>query len=76
MFVGAQSGGLLPAGDGNTVKVDVRQTTGSGPRKNVYANADLVTGNRLVFVGSPAAFTRSNRKIIPAPPDGFFEYGG
>jgi hypothetical protein len=74
--MGALSFVAEEAGDGSIVHVLVQETTGSGPRKNVYANADLGTGNRLVFVGSPAAFTRSNRKIIPAPPDGFFEYGG
>jgi hypothetical protein len=73
MFVGAQSGGLLPAGDGNTVKVDVRQTTGSGPRENLYANSmGGGTGNRLDFVGTLADFNNSNHNIDPAPTAEFF----
>jgi hypothetical protein len=75
-FMGALSFVASEAGDGNIVHVLVQKTTGSGRRENVYANGDLGTRNRLVIVGSPAAFTRSNRNIIPAPPDGFFEYGG
>jgi hypothetical protein len=73
MFVGAQSGGLFPAGDGNTVKVDVRDTTGSGPRKNLYDDgAAFGAGNQLDFVGTLADFNDSNQNINPAPPAEFF----
>jgi hypothetical protein len=34
------------------------------------------TDNKLVFVGSPAAFTHSNYKIDPEPAAQFFEYNG
>jgi hypothetical protein len=68
---------VSPAGNVNTVHVLVQPTTGSGPRANVYADgAGLGTGNRLVFVGSLAAFTDSNHHIDPAPLAAFFEYGG
>lgn len=83
VLMGAQSQALgpappmFPAGDKNIVHILVQKTTGSCPRANRYANsAGLGNGNRLVFVGSPAAFDDSNRKIDLAPPDGFFEYRG
>jgi hypothetical protein len=43
-------------------------------RANRYANGG--TDNKLVFVGSPAAFTHSNYKIDPEPGAQFFEYSG
>jgi hypothetical protein len=62
------------AGNANMVHVLVQKTTGSGRRDNRYASGG--TDNKLVFVGSPRAFTGSNPTIIPAPPDEFFEYVG
>jgi hypothetical protein len=78
--------GLDPAdaefapGDGNVVRVLVRNTSGSGDRQNSYQvvsgpvlpeNAGV--GNRLEFVGSATAFARSNRNISPEPAPEFFE---
>ena len=68
-FTGAL--GPSPAGSANIVYVLVQKTTGSGPRRNVYANG--ATGNRLVFVGTLDAFTRSNPEIDPAPSAEFFK---
>ena len=57
MFVGAQSGGLFPAGNRNTVQVDVQETTGSGLRENLYADSmGFGNGNQI----------GSNRNINPA----------
>ena len=63
--------GPSPAGNANIVHVLVQKTTGSGGRDNRYANG--ATGNRLVFVGTREAFTRSNPKIDPAPSAEFFK---
>lgn len=74
------------AGDGNTVRVELRGVTGSGTRSNKYANAATFaggalsaelqgTGNRLEVVGDPRAFTRNNRGIDPAPGAAFFTRG-
>jgi hypothetical protein len=62
------------AGNANIVHVLVQKTTGSGPRDNRYASGG--DDNKLVFVGSPRAFTDSNPTINLAPADGFFEYVG
>ena len=73
---------VLAAGDGNTVRAELRGVTGSGRRSNVYANlaagfgplpAHLQgTGNRLEIVGNPQTFARTNRGIVPAPGPEFF----
>jgi hypothetical protein len=67
------------AGDRNVVRVSLRDSTGSGPRDNVYANVlgptppgNLGAGNRLAFAGTPAAFAASNHDIDPAPDASFF----
>jgi hypothetical protein len=76
----------LPAGEGNTVRVEFRGVTGSGTRGNKFANAATFaggalsaalqgTGNRLEVVGDPLAFTRNNRGIDPAPGATFFTRG-
>jgi len=65
--------GVAP-GDGNVVRLNMRQAQGSGPRDNFYANSpDGGEGNRLVVVGSPNAFDHTNQGIDPRPPDDFFE---
>ncbi|MDQ3082342.1 MAG: serine/threonine protein kinase, partial [Gemmatimonadota bacterium] len=72
----------LAAGDGNTVRVELRNVTGSGTRSNQYASAATSfgplpvrlqgIGNRLEIVGSPETFARTNRGINPAPGAKFF----
>ena len=66
-------------GDRNVVRVSLRDSTGSGPRDNVYENVlgptlprNFGTGNRLEFAGTPAAFAASNHDIDPAPDARFF----
>ena len=41
VLVGARSLGLFSAGDRNVGRVDVQETTGTGPRANVYADSVL-----------------------------------
>ncbi|HEY7113744.1 MAG TPA: hypothetical protein VIA45_12505 [Thermoanaerobaculia bacterium] len=67
----------IPAGDGNTARVLVRDARGSGPRSNIYAdgstpNGDPGVGNRLEIVGSEKAFARTNDGFEPPPPAEFF----
>jgi hypothetical protein len=72
----------LAPGDGNTLRAVIRGVTGSGQRSNLYADAGGAsaplptsmqgTGNRLVIMGSPEAFARTNRRIDPAPAPEFF----
>jgi hypothetical protein len=65
--------GVSP-GDGNTVYLLVRQSTGSGPRANVYSDSsmDLGVNNRLEIVGGQNAFVRTNDGFDPIPPAEFF----
>jgi hypothetical protein len=65
--------GVSP-GDGNALRLNMRQATGSGPRDNSYANSSegLGEGNRLEVAGSPHAFEQTNQGIDPRPPDEFF----
>jgi hypothetical protein len=75
----------LAAGDGNTVRVELRGVTGSGRRSNRYADAAAFSGplpaqlqgsgNRLEIVGDPQTFARTNRGIDPAPAAKFFTSG-
>jgi serine/threonine protein kinase len=72
----------LPAGNDNSVRVELRGVTGSGRRSNHYANtaggslplaAHLQgAGNRLEIVGDPQSFARTNRRIDPPPAAHFF----
>jgi hypothetical protein len=72
----------LNAGDRNTVRVEFRGVTGSGPRMNQYAHVTGTSGplpvhlrgdgNRLEFVGDTATFARVNRDVDPSPGAGFF----
>ena len=79
VFFGAQSlvNSVAP-GDGNGLRVLVRGARGSGARSNQYAHSwpplldNLDQGNWLEIVGSPAAFTRTNAGVDPAPANEFF----
>ncbi|MBA3338497.1 MAG: serine/threonine protein kinase, partial [Geodermatophilaceae bacterium] len=73
---------VLAAGDGNTVRAELRGVTGSGRRSNKYASVSVFSGhlparlqgngNRLEIVGSAEAFAQTNRGIDPAPGAEFF----
>ncbi len=75
MLFGARTlvDGVSP-GDGNTVRLLLRKSTGSGPRANVYADSfmGLGVGNELEIVGKERAFVRSNDEFDPIPPAEFF----
>ena len=64
----------------NVLRVSIEGSSGSGPRRNAYANAwlsgvaDTANRNRLEIDGSPAEFARSNRGLDP-PPDASFYPG-
>jgi hypothetical protein len=68
----------VPPGDGNTLRVVLRKSTGSGPRANAYAHSstpsmgDFGVGNQLEIVGTETAFVRSNDGFDPIPPAEFF----
>ncbi len=72
----------IAAGDGNTLRVELRGVTGSGTRANRFANVGSSseplstqfqgTGNRLQLVGDPQSFAQNNRGINPAPDSRFF----
>ena len=57
----------------NVLRVSIQGSSGSGLRRNVYANAwlsgddDTAGRNRLEFAGSRAAFLESNADFTPAP---------
>lgn len=69
--------GVSP-GDGNTLRMLLRQATGSGPRANLYADSaspsmtNLGAGNELEVTGNERAFVRSNDDVDPIPPSEFF----
>ncbi len=58
---------------GNVLRVSIQGSSGSGPRRNVYANAwlsgdaDTAGHNRLEIAGSRAEFLESNADFAPAP---------
>ena len=69
---------------GNRLRVTLRESTGSGPRANVYVDGPRQAetegdysqrSNRLEIAGSLAEFTRSNRAIDPPPSAQFFAAG-
>jgi hypothetical protein len=68
----------VPPGDGNTLSLLLRKSTGSGPRANVYGHSstpsmgDLGVGNQLEVVGTENAFVRTNDGFDPIPPAEFF----
>jgi hypothetical protein len=66
--------GEFPAGDHNVLRVSIRDSIGSGQRRNVYAAVDgpeetgnRGTGNRLEIVGRTDDFETSNRGFDPSP---------
>ncbi|HSK20154.1 MAG TPA: hypothetical protein VK912_13460, partial [Longimicrobiales bacterium] len=75
----------LNAGDRNTVRVEFRGVTASGPRMNQYAHTAGTSGalpahlqgdgNRLEFVGDAVTFAQINRDVAPSPGPGFFRSG-
>ncbi len=79
---GAQSSGQYSPGDDNTLRVLIRDTTGSGPTNNRYGETvdgigdplpgNLGSGNRLELTGNQRAFGQANTDIIPLPPAKFF----
>ncbi len=85
LFGGWVTNAALAAGDGNTVRAELRGVTGSGRRFNRYANVGTLSGpvsaqlqgigNRLEIVGDPQTFARTNRGIDPAPGAKFFIRG-
>ena len=62
----------------NVLRVSIQGSSGSGPRRNVYANAwlsgeaDAAGRNRLESAGSRAAFLESNTGFDPTPGAGYF----
>jgi hypothetical protein len=62
----------------NVLRVSIQGSSGSGLRRNVYANAwlsgdaDTAGRNRLEVAGSRAAFLKSNTGFDPAPGAGYF----
>jgi hypothetical protein len=67
----------VPPGDGNTLHVLLRQSTGSGPRANAYGHSstpegDLGVGNQLEIVGTENAFVQTNEGFDPSPSAEFF----
>jgi len=79
MFHAAAADGPYPPGDGNLLRVLMAGVSGSGERRNDYANEvgaglpqDLGTGNQLEVVGSPASFRVLNPGILPPPTSDFF----
>lgn len=66
--------GEFAAGDRNVLRLQMSGVTGSGPRRNVFADvvgpvqpANFGAGNRLQVVGEPEAFRQSNPSIEPLP---------
>jgi hypothetical protein len=64
----------LAAGDRNVLRLKMAGVTGSGPRRNVFADvvgplepAHFGTGNQLQVVGDAKSFGQANRAIEPPP---------
>jgi hypothetical protein len=80
VLAGAFPGGEFPPGDRNTLTVDIRDSSGSGPRANFYRDTLAAVlpeyagvGNRLHVAGTLLAFVRDNPGIDPAPGAEFFD---
>jgi hypothetical protein len=74
--------GEFPAGDRNVLHLQMSGVTGSGARRNVFADvvgpvqpANFGTGNRLQVAGDAETFRQSNRAIEPPPGPGQFVGG-
>lgn len=67
----------MPVGDGNELRVTMRNVVGSGPGANLYSDAtpNLGVGNRLTITGNLNAFSRTNENILPMPGAQFFTAG-
>jgi hypothetical protein len=72
----------LPAGDRNVLRVRMSGVTGSGQRRNVFAEvagprnpANFGIGNQLRVVGELETFRQSNRAIRPLPGPQYFSAG-
>lgn len=69
----------MSAGDGNSLRLAMRRSSGSGGLANLYLNSfspvmdELGVENRLVIAGNPNAFAHTNTNIAPAPPAEFFQ---
>lgn len=78
VLFGARSFVGSPPGDGNTLRLVLRKSTGSGTRANAYGHSstpsmgDLGVGNQLEIVGTESAFVRSNDGFEPIPAAEFF----
>jgi hypothetical protein len=79
---GARADGTYIPGNGNRLRVLMAGVTGSGPRRNLYADEfgssgpqNLGTANVLEFVGAFEAFVHRNTSIDPAPGAEFFPAG-
>jgi hypothetical protein len=75
----AEGPGEFPAGHRNVLRVVMEGISGSGERRNVYADVvgpakleNQGVGNRLEFTGDAASFSRSNGGIDPQPEARFF----
>jgi hypothetical protein len=75
----AEGPGEFPAGNRNVLRVVMQDVSGSGQRRNVYANVVGPTrfenqgvGNRLEVTGDATSFVRSNGGIDPPPNAQFF----
>jgi hypothetical protein len=78
----ASGPGEFPAGDRNVLRLQMSGVTGSGQRRNVFADvvgpqqpANRGTGNRLEIAGEVATFRQANPAIEP-PPDPKYFVGG
>jgi hypothetical protein len=78
--IGQASGpGEFPAGDRNVLRLQMSGVTGSGQRRNVFADvvgpqqpANRGTGNRLEIAGEVATFRQANPAIEPPPDPRYF----
>ncbi len=75
----AEGPGEFPAGNRNVLRVVMQDVSGSGQRRNVYANVvgpkgfeNQGVGNRLEVTGDATSFVRSNGSIDPPPNAQFF----
>jgi hypothetical protein len=75
----AEGPGEFPAGNRNVLRVVMEDVSGSGERRNVYADVVGPTrpenqgvGNRLEVTGDPTSCGRSNGGINPLPEAQFF----
>ena len=75
----AGGSGEFPAGDRNVLRLQMSGVTGSGLRRNVFADvvgpvqsANFGTGNRLEIEGTRSVLVQANRSVDPVPDERFF----